>query len=254
MGLCLVVACGDDEESTQIETAASESTSAVTPTAAEEGTIAEMACAQAIFIGHADAERGDDAITRTEADARERAEELRSRLEEGDDFAEVAQEESDGPRRGARGGLVGTWARDAWPVDHRAIRDAVFRLEVGQLSDVIETPWGFAMARRCPIEERRLERILIRHRDAQGAGDIARSRDAAAAIAVELRNAIANGASFGETARARSEAPGGGDIVSVYPGMLDPAVDDVFWALAPGEVSDVLESAEGFEIVRPAVE
>jgi len=88
--------------------------------------------ARRIFIA-----AGRDPKSRQEA--RERAEALLERIRDGAEFAEVAQEESDGPEA-AEGGLMG-WVQDDTLVP--ALRDALHALEPGQLSGLIETEFGF---------------------------------------------------------------------------------------------------------------
>lgn len=73
------------------------------------------------------------------AEARKRAEGLLERLRNGANFAEIAQEESDGPEAGD-GGQMG-WIQDETLVP--ALRDALRALEPGQLSGVVETDFGF---------------------------------------------------------------------------------------------------------------
>jgi peptidyl-prolyl cis-trans isomerase C len=57
----------------------------------------------------------------------------------GEDFAVVAREVSDGPKA-ADGGDTGFFARDSMVP---ALADAAFALQIGEISDVIETQFGF---------------------------------------------------------------------------------------------------------------
>ncbi len=66
---------------------------------------------------------------------------------------------------------------------------------------------------------------------------------------------LSAGADFGELARASSldpsSRPAGGDLGWFPAGyLLVPEVDAAAWSLAPGETSDVIESALGYHIVR----
>jgi peptidyl-prolyl cis-trans isomerase C len=72
-------------------------------------------------------------------EARERAEDIKQELEEGADFAELAQERSDGPSA-SRGGSLGTFGRGQMvpPFEEEA-----FSLEVGEISEVVKTQFGF---------------------------------------------------------------------------------------------------------------
>jgi parvulin-like peptidyl-prolyl isomerase len=71
----------------------------------------------------------------------------------------------------------------------------------------------------------------------------------------DLLAQLAAGSDFGDLARASSldpsSRPAGGDLGWFPAGyLLVPEVDAAAWALAPGETSDVIESALGYHIVR----
>jgi len=73
------------------------------------------------------------------ADARERAETVRRELLDGADFATLAQERSEGPS-GPRGGDLGTFGRGQMV---GPFEEAAFSLEVGEISEIVETQFGF---------------------------------------------------------------------------------------------------------------
>jgi peptidyl-prolyl cis-trans isomerase D len=72
--------------------------------------------------------------------ARERAQSLRAEIAGGADFAEVARRESADPGSRDRGGDLGSFGRGQMVP---AFDQAVFSLPVGQLSQPVETPFGF---------------------------------------------------------------------------------------------------------------
>lgn len=78
---------------------------------------------------------GEEAMT----EARERAEDIKERLEGGADFETLAEEESDGPSA-SRGGNLGTFGRGQMVPP---FEEAAFNLDVGEISDVVETRFGF---------------------------------------------------------------------------------------------------------------
>lgn len=73
------------------------------------------------------------------AEARGRAEGIRAELVDGADFAELAQEKSEGPSA-SRGGDLGTFGRGQMVAP---FEEAAFNLEVGEISDIVETQFGF---------------------------------------------------------------------------------------------------------------
>lgn len=224
------------------------------PIAAEPGMSIdpEEACAQAVVVGYVGAQHGRSGV-RSEADARAAAETLRLELEDGADFLTTA-ERSDLVVNHPWPGLIGTFPRAEWPARYREVRDAVYQLQVGQLSDVVETPAGFAVIRRCPVEKIAARRIVIQFRGARDAPNAGRSREAARAVAEDLRTALGGNGNFEALARRRSEVPtealAGGDLGPISRGDLGGDAERIVFALGPGEISDVLETDEGFVIYQ----
>ena len=74
------------------------------------------------------------------AAARERARAIRRQLQEGADFAELAEAESDDPGSAAQGGDLGFFSRGSMVP---AFERTAFRLEPGEISEPVRTPFGF---------------------------------------------------------------------------------------------------------------
>lgn len=72
---------------------------------------------------------------------RQRIEQLLSRLQAGEDFATLAKNESEDTGSAAKGGDLDDWVRREQLVAPFA--DALAKLDVGQLSGVVETEYGF---------------------------------------------------------------------------------------------------------------
>lgn len=71
---------------------------------------------------------------------RQRAEELRKKAAKGADFGQLARESSDDAGTRDRGGDLGTFPRDS---HSRSFDDAAFALKPGQISDVVQSDFGF---------------------------------------------------------------------------------------------------------------
>ncbi len=73
------------------------------------------------------------------AEAKKKAEELLKKVKDGGDFAALAKENSDCPSK-AQGGDLGSFGRDQMA---KPFEDAAFGLKVGQISDLVETQFGY---------------------------------------------------------------------------------------------------------------
>ncbi|MBX7191248.1 MAG: peptidyl-prolyl cis-trans isomerase [Sandaracinaceae bacterium] len=213
-------------------------------------------CAEVIVVQWQGAAGATEAITRTQAEARVRAEELLASIESGArDFATVAREDSDARSSGARGGLLGTYAREDWPPQHEAIRDRAFALQIDQLSEVTEAPYGWVVIHRCPAEFRYTRHILVRFAGARNAGpEITRSHDEAQALASQIRTRlVAPGADFLAIAREVSEDTSrerGGDMGWLGRGRLSAAYEQAAFTMDVGAISEPVETEFGFHLIQ----
>jgi parvulin-like peptidyl-prolyl isomerase len=82
-------------------------------------------------------------------------EQLRIRLQAGEDFATLAKAESDDAGSAAQGGDLGRWLKREDVVAPFA--DALAPLETGQLSGVVETPFGFHLIKKLDYQPARLQ-------------------------------------------------------------------------------------------------
>lgn len=101
--------------------------------------------ARHVLVMHAESQRKPEGVTRTRAEARKRAEECLLKLRGGADFDAIVKECSDEPGAAERGGDLGVFERTAMV---RSFADAAFSLRVGEVSEIVETPFGFHIIKR----------------------------------------------------------------------------------------------------------
>ncbi len=103
-----------------------------------------------------------DAAEPDRAQARERARRLRLDAANGGDFEALAREHSEDPGSAANGGDLGLVVEGRTAP---AFENALFALDPGELSDVVETPFGFHVIQMIGRQEDR----LVPFEDARGA-------------------------------------------------------------------------------------
>jgi parvulin-like peptidyl-prolyl isomerase len=151
LGLAAVSGC--DEKSAPGAAAAPSSsgiapiaTATTPPTPAPSVTAAptEIA-AQHILVAYRGAERAPAGVTRSKAEARARAAEVEAKAKAGEDFTALVAQYSDDPGAKDRMGSLGKFSRGKMD---KAFSDAAFQLRVDEVSDVVETKFGFHVIKR----------------------------------------------------------------------------------------------------------
>ena len=98
-----------------------------------------------ILISYKGADRADSKITRNKQAAKKEAERIRGLIvDQGKDFAEMAKKHSDGPS-GPKGGDLGSFK---FEVMAKPFSEAAFALELNEVSEVVETGFGFHVIKR----------------------------------------------------------------------------------------------------------
>lgn len=196
--------------------------------------------------------------------ALEEARSLLRRIGDGEEFAALARQHSDDPGSRQQGGDLG-WFRRGVMVE--SFEDVAFSLPQGEVSDVVETEFGFHIIKveRIRSAERRVRHILIRpditaddeeeaRRRAREVLDRVRSGESLAAIAEEM-NDPAEPPAVGPVPRNQLppaysgaiEGAAAGDLVG--PVRIEPGQGGVKFAVL--RITDVREQGSyTFEDVR----
>jgi hypothetical protein len=101
--------------------------------------------AQHILVAYKGAKRAPKGVRRSKADAKARADEALARVRAGAPFEDAVKDYSDDEGSAERLGSVGKFHRDQMDP---AFSAAAFALRVGEVSDVVETPFGFHVIKR----------------------------------------------------------------------------------------------------------
>jgi parvulin-like peptidyl-prolyl isomerase len=101
--------------------------------------------ARHILVMHDASQAKPESVTRSRDEAKARAEECLRKVRAGTDFTELVQAYSDEPGAAERGGDLGLFRRE---VMVKNFSDAAFSLKVGEVSELVETTYGFHIIKR----------------------------------------------------------------------------------------------------------
>lgn len=175
---------------------------------------------------------------------------IQERLKKGESFASLARSDSECPSA-ERGGDLGYVSRGMMV---KPFEDAAFALKVGEISDIVQTQYGYHIIK---LEEKRDDEIRVSHIlklvQASSADTIAARQKME-----EIRQEIINGKSFAEMAEKWSidtdSAKDGGSIGEYgekdFPELFAP----ILKSLNVGEVSQVLENEGMFYMFTKTAE
>jgi len=182
-----------------------------------------------------------------EAEVAAKVERLLARLRRGEAFDQVAREASDDPVTRATGGDIGTVAPgDLGP----EIAAVAAELAAGQFSEPFRSGHGIEILK---MEAKIGGNYKMRHifvAFAPDAADTAR----AMRLAEDIRSRLVSGEAFEGLAREYSEDAGtkesGGYLGEIEAGGLDPIYRDAVAALNPGDISQVIRTPRGFQVLK----
>lgn len=179
-----------------------------------------------------------------------RLDSIRTAILNGSDFAELARRFSIDRSVVRNGGHMGYITAAKFPY---TFEDAAYTTPVGQISPVIETPFGYHIVK---VNGRRPARgqVLVEHilKLTQG---LSEAEAAAKKAQIDsIAAVLANGADFAAVAAAESEDPGskrnGGKLQWFGTGMMVPEFEAASFDLKKGEISAPVKTAYGYHLIH----
>jgi hypothetical protein len=101
--------------------------------------------ARHVLVQWMGSDRAGKSVLRSRDQALVLAQEVLRRARAGEDIGRLAVEYSDEPNAGARGGSLGRFGKGQMVGAFEAV---AFKLKVGQISDIVETPFGYHIIQR----------------------------------------------------------------------------------------------------------
>ena len=180
-----------------------------------------------------------------------KADQVYARLQQGEDFSQLAAAYSDAPDA-LQGGSLGARPLDRLPA---IFAEAVGKLKAGEVAPILRSSNGFhivkLLARRGgtdlpPVEQTHVRHILIK------VNEVVSETDARHKL-LGLRERIEHGERFEELAKINSQdgsAAKGGDLGWIYPGDTVPEFERVMNQLPLNEVSQPVQTPFGFHLIQ----
>ena len=223
-------------------------------TAAPLDTSREEAAEEHILVAHAESEPAIAGVTRTRAEARDRAATIAAVLQsKRAPFAELAHQYSDDSNAEQSDGYLGIFKRGDLPL---ALEVPLFDLEPGQFDATVETKSGVHLLMRQPIRRVSAHHILISWSGARGSSaGIRRNRAQAELLVDEVLAMFRTGdvdfcelaSRFSDDAESRFQC---GALGVIEPAVLPRPLEVELFSLRAGEVSGRVETEFGFHILK----
>lgn len=214
-----------------------------------------------LVVAYAGAAQAPSSVTRNKSEAKERAQMVATMAQmSGEHFAELTLKYGDrslAALGNAEGDVLllerGSKALPA------SVTEVAFSLAEQEVSPPIETEAGFVIIQRTETPlggpaQIAARHILIAYRGAERVQEgITRTRDEAKALAEQIATDVRGGKPWQELWQQYSNEPGGhsgGDLGTFGRGQMVPAFERAAFALAVGQVSEVVETPFGFHVIE----
>ena len=126
------------------------------------------------------------------------------------------------------------------------------KLKVGQISDPVDSPYGFLIFNRVNVDAIRASHILVSFKGALRS-EINRDRGEAKKLVEKILKELKSGRDFSDLARKYSDGPSGpkgGDLGRFERGQMVPEFDQAVFRLDTGAISDIVETKFGYHIIK----
>ena len=126
------------------------------------------------------------------------------------------------------------------------------KLKVGQISDPVDSPYGFLIFNRVNVDAVTASHILISYKGALRS-ETDRDRRDARKLAEKILKELKSGRDFAELARKHSDGPSGpkgGGLGRFERGQMVPEFDQAVFGLETGAISEVVETKFGYHIIK----
>jgi peptidyl-prolyl cis-trans isomerase SurA len=208
--------------------------------------------AQHILVRFAGAVSCPDSITRSRDEALALAERILAEVRHPDaSFPVAARFYSEDKQTAMQGGYLGSFLRGKMDPNFERV---AFALQVGEISDIVETPYGFHIIRRITSDRIRVAHILVTYAGIGQLVEEERSRDEALQRALDASFRARQGEDFAALVAEFSDdahsAKNGGILPPLRPGQTVAEFEEAAFRLRPGEVSDVVETEYGFHVIK----
>jgi peptidyl-prolyl cis-trans isomerase NIMA-interacting 1 len=212
----------------------------------------EVYQAAQILVRYQGALESARALPRTRAGALERAQHLATLARsQQHNFGELARQFSEDTRTSLQSGDLGPLAPGEL---HPDLEQAIAGLAPGQVSEPVESPWGFHVLQRTEVQLVQAGDLVVSYDGAQRYSPRSpRTWDEAKALAEAIHARLRAGAAFEDEVLAHSDMADperGGLAPPFIPGTLHPKFEEMALALPPeGGLGAVVETPTGFHIV-----
>lgn len=185
-----------------------------------------------------------EAGEKTKSEALKKIMEINNKINKGDDFSELAKSQSDCPSS-SQGGDLGFFRRGMMV---KPFEDAAFELEPGEVSDIVETQFGYHIIM---MEEKKDDQIRVRH-ILKKVEPTEEDRNKIIELVNKIKKELDTGADFSVLAKSYSMDESSADLGGVigefsreeYPELFKEEIEKLEY----NEHSDVIQEGDSFYI------